>query len=311
MLCSNKALQSTFFPNDGMDILWSWQSNLHLISVRMMGNSFLMMGNSFLWWATHCLSGTRETGDTNWDLNTALWFSWPYHLYTGQKSPVFFLSFQVFGIRYLDRDVSCLDWLKWIVSYRKSKLNFDLVPFRYIFVWKYIGDLKYRLVWISNGQKQGGLQMIWISSGFWNPEAQTFEIPTNGRHFVKNPLNFGQKCTNFEWSGQKCTNFEWSGFWMVGTIAKARTFENQTIWNLILRKYTVLNVSGFWISDPNCRFPLAVAMINLLGLSVYNGDLNTELVWFSNCQKDVGCQMVWFSNFIRIPDSPTIWILDK
>ena len=48
----------------------------------------------------------------------------------------------------------------------------------------YSGDLKSDLVWILNGSKQVGLQMVWISNGISNPEAQPFEIQTNGRHFV-------------------------------------------------------------------------------------------------------------------------------
>ena len=58
-------------------------------------------------------------------------------------------------------------------------------------VMNYSGDLKSDLVWISNGPKQVGLQMVWISNGIWNPEAQPFEIRTNGRHFVKNHLKTG------------------------------------------------------------------------------------------------------------------------
>ena len=83
----------------------------------------------------------------------------------------------------------------------------------------YSGDLKSDLVWISNGPKQVGLQMVWISNGIWNPEAQPFEIRTNGRHFVKNHLKSGQKRPDFEW-----------------LIAKARPFENRTIWNPTFKK---------------------------------------------------------------------------
>ena len=43
----------------------------------------------------------------------------------------------------------------------------------------------------------------------------------------------------------------------------------------------------------------------------YSGDLNPELVWFLNGQKEVRYQMAWFSNCIWIPDSLSIWILDK
>ena len=42
-----------------------------------------------------------------------------------------------------------------------------------------------------------------------------------------------------------------------------------------------------------------------------SGDLNTELLWYSNGRKEVGCQIVRFLNAIWILDSPTIWILDK
>ena len=85
--------------------------------------------------------------------------------------------------------------------------------------YRYSGDLKSDLVWISNGPKQVGLQMVWISNGIWNPEAQPFEIRTNGRHFVKNHLKSGQKRPDFEW-----------------LIAKARPFENRTIWNPTFKK---------------------------------------------------------------------------
>ena len=81
------------------------------------------------------------------------------------------------------------------------------------------------LVWISNGQKEVGLQMVQISNGIWNLEAQPFEICTYGRHFVKNHLK----------SGQKHLDFEWSSLWMVDTIAiaiaKAPPYETRTICN--------------------------------------------------------------------------------
>ena len=89
--------------------------------------------------------------------------------------------------------------------------------------WLWLKNLKYGLVWIWNGQKRG-----WVTNGQdlerdQNPEAQSFEIQTNVRHFVQNHTK----------SGQKSPDFEWSGFLMVGTkaiaIAKARPFENRTI----------------------------------------------------------------------------------
>ena len=56
-------------------------------------------------------------------------------------------------------------------------------------IMSYSGDLNSRLVWISNGQNEVGLQMVWFANGFWNLEAQPFEIWTNGHHLVKNYLN--------------------------------------------------------------------------------------------------------------------------
>ena len=59
-------------------------------------------------------------------------------------------------------------------------------------------------IWTTyvNGQKVVGLQMVWILNGIWNPDAQPFEIRTNGCIFsVCNP------------------DFEWSRFQMVGSIA--------------------------------------------------------------------------------------------
>ena len=56
----------------------------------------------------------------------------------------------------------------------------------------YSGDLKSGLVWILNALKEVGLQMVWILKGIWNPEAQPFEIRTNGCHLVKNHLKSGK-----------------------------------------------------------------------------------------------------------------------
>ena len=111
----------------------------------------------------------------------------------------------------------------WTICLPKKRPDFE---------WhsKYSGDLKSGLVGILNGQREVGLQMVWILNRIWNPEARPFRIWTSGRHFVKNHLK----------SGQKCLHFEWSGFQMVGTIAvaiaKARPFENRTIWNPTFEK---------------------------------------------------------------------------
>ena len=65
----------------------------------------------------------------------------------------------------------------------------------------YSGDPKSDLVWILNGAKEVGLQMVWILNGIWNPETQPFEIWTNGKHFVKNHLKSRPKRPVFEWVG--------------------------------------------------------------------------------------------------------------
>ena len=102
----------------------------------------------------------------------------------------------------------------------------------------YNGYLESGLVCILNVQKEIGLQMVWVWNRIWNPEAQPFEIRKNGQHFFKNYLK----------SGQKHLDFEWFGLWMLWTIAiaiaKARPFENQTVWNPTF-KVEISNVSGF------------------------------------------------------------------
>ena len=74
-------------------------------------------------------------------------------------------------------------------------------------------------VWILNGQKEVGLQMVLILNGIWNPKPPSFEIQTNGHHLSK---------TIEIWT-------ETFGFWMVRTNL-ARTFEKRTIWNPTFKK---------------------------------------------------------------------------
>ena len=61
----------------------------------------------------------------------------------------------------------------------------------------YRGDLKSVLVWILNGQKEVGLQIVPILNGIWNMETQPFEIFIIGHHFVKNHLKSRQKMFRF------------------------------------------------------------------------------------------------------------------
>ena len=123
----------------------------------------------------------------------------------------------------------------------------------------YSGDLKSRLVWISNSQKEVGLQTVWIWNGIWNPEAQPFEIWTNGCHLFKNYLK----------SGKKCPDFDRFGFGMVGTItiaiAKVRPFEirpsKSPDFNFLDLKWSdfrsplywssKVRISNGWFSDPH------------------------------------------------------------
>ena len=72
-------------------------------------------------------------------------------------------------------------------------------------------------VWISSGQKEVGLWMVWILNGFLNLEYQPFEIRTNGSHFFQKSVN---KFLDFKWSlwkldhlksdYQMFRDFEWS-----------------------------------------------------------------------------------------------------
>ena len=50
---------------------------------------------------------------------------------------------------------------------------------------KYSGDLKSGLVWILNGRKEVGLQMVRISNGILNLKGQPFETWMNGCHFFR------------------------------------------------------------------------------------------------------------------------------
>ena len=62
----------------------------------------------------------------------------------------------------------------------------------------YSGDLKSGQVQILNGQKEIGLQTVWILNRIWNPEAWPFEIHIKTTIFVKNHLKSRLKCPEFE-----------------------------------------------------------------------------------------------------------------
>ena len=121
-----------------------------------------------------------------------------------------------------------------------------------LFIWRHQNTKSFWIEWGSEirpsldyGQKEVGLQMVWISSEIWNWEAQPFEVRTNGCHFVKSNLK----------SGQKRQDFESSSYQMVGTIAIAWLFEKQTIWNLTSKKSGFKMFQDFEWSD--FRSPLS------------------------------------------------------
>ena len=55
------------------------------------------------------------------------------------------------------------------------------------------GDLKSRLIWNLNGQKEVWLQIVLILNGIWNPEAQPFEIMRRVPFLSKNIWNLEKK----------------------------------------------------------------------------------------------------------------------
>ena len=60
--------------------------------------------------------------------------------------------------------------------------------------------MKSGLVWILNGQKEVGLQMVRHSNGIWNPEDQPFEIGTMATILSKTIWN-PDKQPNFDYWG--------------------------------------------------------------------------------------------------------------
>ena len=58
---------------------------------------------------------------------------------------------------------------------------------------EYSGDLKSGQVWILNGQKKVGLQMVWILNVIWNLESGQMGT------FCQKPFEIQIKCPNFEW----------------------------------------------------------------------------------------------------------------
>ena len=121
-----------------------------------------------------------EIGPVQWP---NVFFIVDSHLNSGHWDTGFELRFvhYVFKwFRYLNvwySDLHCIKMMRY--------LNLQLKKAPMLQIFYYIGDLKSNLVWISNGPKEVGLEMIWILNGIWNPVAQPYEIRTNGGHFVK------------------------------------------------------------------------------------------------------------------------------
>ena len=72
----------------------------------------------------------------------------------------------------------------------------------------YSGDLKSGQVQILNGQKEIGLQTVWILNRIWNPEAWPFEICTKATILSETIWNLDRNVQIlnglvFEWLGPK------------------------------------------------------------------------------------------------------------
>ena len=155
--------------------------------------------------------------------------------------------------------------------------------------------------------------MVQIFNGIWNPEAQLFEIRTNGYHFFRNHLKYGRIRPDFEWS-----------FLIVGTIAiaKVQPFE---IWPSKSLDSNCFPISNGWISD----LQFTVRIQKVPQYLVY--DLNTRLnsteficsnnIWVMRLIKSwTGIQIAfgylsrnWMSSYnTELINSETlkIWILD-
>ena len=132
-----------------------------------------------------------------------------------------------------------------------------------VIIFQYSWDLKSWLVWISNGQKEVGLQRVWILNGIWNPEAQPFDIWTFGRHFVKNHLKSWQNI----WISNGLV-FKWLELGTVArAISKAQPFGNRTNWNPIFK------MSGFQMFLDMVGFNIPSVLHNLSNYTVTLLDL--------------------------------------
>ena len=122
--------------------------------------------------------------------------------------------------------------------FRKSKVQVFCYHHRFVlnllFHFSYIqwgSEIRPSLDFVWS--KRSWLLMVRISNGIWNPEAQPFEIWTNGSHFVK-PFEIQTKMSEFR---------------MIGTVviamAKARTFLKLDHLKSDLQKVWISNVSRF------------------------------------------------------------------
>ena len=128
--------------------------------------------------------------------------------------------------------------------------------------------------------------MVWILNGIWHLETPPFEIRTN--HLK---------------SGQKCPGFEWSGFQTVGTkdiaIAKARPFENGTIWKLDHLKSNLqkVRISNGQISDPRTTRKVQIqgfylSSIQMPGNSRFYDWTVESAIWICSMNYDLCCERV-------------------
>ena len=89
--------------------------------------------------------------------------------------------------------LSCIWWS----NIQIGSTNCKEMPGMLDYFVHYSGDLKSRLVQISNVWKEVGFQMIWILFAIWNSECQPFKILTNGGHFVQKSFEIWTKMSRF------------------------------------------------------------------------------------------------------------------
>ena len=147
--------------------------------------------------------------------------------------------------------------------------------------------------------------MVQILNGIWKPEAQPFEIRTNGCHCVQNHLRSIQKCLDFECWMAKTGPFE---IWP----SKIPDFKCFRIWDPHCTKISTLK-SGFdTLLENRTRKLIINHILN------YSGDANADMSKYLNGPNpffDIwsGFQMSFENQiaqpFENRPKLPPFWML--